>query len=85
MREYSLKLLLKTFFNKERKMEENKDNLIKVSESNNLFFEEVSEDCLCEFLECEDKAILHVEDFNVCYKHGIKLVHCFVDKLNGEN
>ena len=36
----------------------------------------------CEFLSCEEKAVLYVEGFYVCLQHGFRLIQCLTEKLD---
>jgi hypothetical protein len=58
-------------------------DLIAKAKENKLYYEDVdpSSNEGCEFLSCDNPAILYLESFYVCKEHGFRLIQCLTEKL----
>ena len=60
------------------------ENLIDKIREHRLYYKRLNEKvpCNCEFISCKDQAVLHLEGFNVCVPHGLKLVKLLTEKMS---
>lgn len=38
----------------------------------------------CEFISCQESAILHIDGFDVCVEHGFRLIQCLTEKMKDD-
>ena len=59
-------------------------DLIAKAKEHKIGYESVKqeEDIDCEFISCDQKAVLNLNDFDVCISHGFRLIKCLTEKIS---
>jgi len=60
--------------------EQTLEDLIVKAKECDLFYKDPPAPETCEFLSCENPAVLYLERFHVCVAHGFRLIQCLTEK-----
>lgn len=62
------------------------ESLIDRAKEKKIFYEPLTKTsekskCQCEFINCENDAVLLIDSFKVCETHGFRIIECLTEKF----